>query len=80
MIASQRYYLYRIAADLLPLVLSGNADDSPLPGYTVIELSIQQHSLCDIEQRLRDWYQDLPPQIKRNDRTKASITDPLVNL
>lgn len=76
----QRYQLYRIAADLLPLVLSGNADDSPLPGHTVLEPVVQQNRLKTIEQRMWEWYQNLPYQLKVNDETKASITDPVLTL
>ena len=76
----QRYQLYRIAAELLPLVLSGNADDSPLPGQVFLELAVKQDRLNDIERRMREWYQNLPYQLKVNDRMKAFITDPVITL
>lgn len=52
LIADEKHHLYTIAAELLPFVLSGNPDDSPLPGYTIIEASAKHDGLHDIEQRL----------------------------
>ena len=76
----ERYRLYTIAADLLPFVLSGDPNDSPLPGYAVLNTVAKLDGLKSLEQRLLRWYLHLSPNLKFDSETAMPPCVPHVNL
>ena len=75
-----RYHLYTVATDILPLVLSGSPDESPLPGYPVLDAVAKLQGLGDIEQRLLRWYQGLSPEVSLGDERLTGISGDQINL
>lgn len=74
------FRLYEIAAELRPLVLSGSPQDSPLPGYIILEHEAKISRLRDIEQKLLEWQQNLPLEACIGDKDHSVPTEPLINL
>ena len=79
-INEERYRLYTIAADLLPLVLSGTPEDSPLPGHAVLDRVAKLDGLGDIEQRLLKWYRHLRPEAQVDVKKASRVSGPQVDL
>jgi hypothetical protein len=76
----QRYGLNNIVANLIPFVLSGNPDDSPLPGHVIMDQAAKLDGLNHLEQQLLNWYQDLPAQLRFHETKPSSAAEPLVDL
>jgi hypothetical protein len=76
----ERFRLYAIAADLLPIVLSGNPEDSPLPGHAILDVVAKLDRLRDIDHRLLDWYRDLPLRIQVEANGPSPPAGPQVDL
>lgn len=76
----ERYQLYTIVANMLPIVLSGNAADSPLPGLEILDPVAKLDGLRNVEKALLQWYQDLPPMLQYDSETPTPLADPQVNL
>lgn len=49
------FSLYEIGADICSILLSGNPEDSPLPGYVVMEPSVRLARANKIEHDLLAW-------------------------
>ena len=76
----ERMRLYTVAVELIPLVLSGNPQDSPLPGQSILDPVVKLQRLDDIEQKLLQWYQQLPAGAKVECETDSPPAGPLANL
>lgn len=74
----QRFKLYSIAADLLPAVLGGSPDDSPLPGHVAMHPVANLDRLGNIEQALSTWHRDLPSKALID--TEANAAGPVLDL
>lgn len=64
LVNEQRFKLYVIAAGLLPVLLSGSAIDSPLPGQQILDSSAKLDRLNNIENILTEWRQQQPPEVR----------------
>ncbi|KAK5053935.1 hypothetical protein LTR84_001897 [Exophiala bonariae] len=82
LIDAERFRLFVIASRTLPVVLSGNAQDSPLPNYVILDRQERQDRLTEIEEQLLQWYQELPKilQIQPQSAGDATPPGPLVDL
>jgi hypothetical protein len=56
--------LHEIGLDLLPLVLSGNAVDTPNSDHVILDSSSRLAHVHELEQRLEQWHQSLPASIR----------------
>lgn len=67
--------LYVIGADICSIILSGNPQDSPLPGYIILEPSERLAKAHDIERDLLAWQDDIFPIL-----TPQILSGPVMNL
>ncbi|KAK5081148.1 hypothetical protein LTR05_007942 [Lithohypha guttulata] len=80
MINDARFDLSEITAELVPLSLSGDPQDSPLPGHIILDKVEKQVRLGEVEARLLTWQRSLPPGTRIEDALGAFATSPLVDL
>ena len=80
MLITQTYRLYETAAELSHLVLSGSPQDSPLPGYIILDRGTKLERLHEIRGRLLEWYHNLPREAQIGDMDSSVPTEPLTNL
>lgn len=55
------FSLYVIGVDICSVILSGNPQDSPLPGHIILEPAERLARAHSIEHDLLAWQDDLPP-------------------
>ena len=79
-IHEQRYHLFTIAAELLPLVINGNPQDSPLEGHAVLEPITMLDQLSEIEQKLQKWYRHLPTEAKADIVNETPVSGPVLDM
>lgn len=79
-INDERFRLYVIAADLLPIVLSGNPEDSPLPDHVILDVVAKLERLREIDHRLLDWYHHLPSRVQVEAKGPSPPAGPQVDL
>jgi hypothetical protein len=79
-IDAERYQLYTIAADLLPLVLNANPADSPLPGHPVLNQGSKRERLHEIELQFLEWLNRLPTHIKQVEGSALPLAGPVLDL
>lgn len=73
-----KFDLREIGADILPVMLSGDPEDSPMPGHVTLDLVTRIGRLAALSERLRAWKDDLPPYARIN--TEAVPSWALVEL
>lgn len=76
----QRFELYTIAVELLPLVLSGNPTDSPMPGIVVLDTNAKLDRLREAEEKFTGWYQHLPVEMDLDMSMSTPLAGPVVDL
>jgi hypothetical protein len=76
----ERYQLYAIAANLLPLVLTANPTDSPLPGHPILDRASKQGKLLDLEVQFLEWYNRLPSHIELPEDSSVPLAGPILDL
>lgn len=79
-INNERFRLYTIMADALPVVLTGNPQDSPFPGQAILHSDAKMERLQDIESRLLAWYESLHPQAVYEPDSPSDPAVPLIDL
>lgn len=57
------FSLYVIGADICSVILSGNPQDSPLPGHVILEPSVRLQKAHNIDSELLSWQDALPPTL-----------------
>lgn len=73
--------LYTIAADLIPVLLSGNPGESPLPGFIELDQEAKVFRLYDVADKLIKWRKELPSEISLEDgREQSNVAGPVVDL
>ncbi|KPI38211.1 Nitrogen assimilation transcription factor nit-4 [Cyphellophora attinorum] len=55
-----RFDLREIGADILPSILSGDPDDSPIPGHPILDRTARMERLKWLFERLQTYRDDLP--------------------
>jgi len=79
-VTDELYNLYQIVVDILPLLLAGDPEDSPLPGHVILEWSEKQARLHSVAERLHIWEQHLPPYARFDLDDSSPVAGPLVDL
>lgn len=79
-IDEQRYELFVIVAKLLPLVLSGNPEDSPLDGQVVLDPLTKLDQLGEVELKLLKWHRHLPAEAKLDLGDGLPLIGPLLDM
>jgi hypothetical protein len=73
-----KFDLRDIGADIVPVMLSGDPDDSPSPGHIILDRKVRMVRLEELMRRLQRWKDLLPPYALRN--LDSTPTWPLVEL
>lgn len=55
-----KFDLREIGADIVPVMLSGDPDDSPVPGHIILDRKLRIEKLRYLLDRLHAWHDDLP--------------------
>lgn len=72
--------LYEIGADICSILLSGDPQDSPLPGHTVLEPAIRVAEAHRIEHDLLVWQDEQPPiPITTQSSTNTPLAGPIMD-
>lgn len=83
MIDDTGFSLYEIGADICSILLSGNPQDSPLPGHVILEPEEKLAKSKTIEHDLLTWQDEqpfsLPPMFTEN-LAAPSIAGPVIEL
>lgn len=78
-LTNERIKLYETAAELRSVVLSGNPQDSPLPGYIVLDRDAKLDQIKEVRSKLLAWYNNLPSMALLT-LDAASLPEPLIDL
>lgn len=62
-VLDQLFSLHEIGLDVLPLLLSGNAVDTPNSDFEILDKASRLISVRDLEQRLEKWHRQLPQEL-----------------
>ena len=78
----ERFNLFEIIADTLPILLSGSETDSPLSGHVVLDRQEKLDAVRRIDERLLAWMQCLPSEMKLDPEAMGYLTPaiPVVDL
>ena len=79
-VVNERFKLYEIKADFLPVHLSLDPQESPLPGHLFLDRTAKLARLRDLEQRLHEWHQNLPAGARIASDEGEAAAAPLVDL
>lgn len=66
----QLFSLHEIGLDILPLLLSGNAVDTPNCDFEILDRATRPARVRDLEQRLEKWHRQLPQAISSPETLK----------
>lgn len=69
------FSLYVIGADICSVILSGNPQDSPLPGHVILEPAERLAKAHSIDKDLLAWQDDFSPAL-----TDPPLCGPAMNL
>lgn len=75
-----RINLYEIGIHIIPVLMSGSPDESPLPGHIILEGSEKLTRLGELEQMLHDWHQRLPSYARIHNREESLPSAALIDL
>ena len=79
-VVNERFNLYEIKADFLPVHLSLDPQESPLPGHLFLAKAAKLARLLDIEQKLNEWHQNLLPGARIANDEEEALAAPLIDL
>ena len=77
------YDLFVIGADICSVLLSGNPQDSPLPGHIILEASQRLAKATEIEEALTAWHDELPATftlVANEPQAASEVPGPVVDV
>lgn len=76
-VCHERFKLHEVGAEMIPLLLSGKPDDTPLPGHIILDRDVKLDRLHVVLKNLRTWHDNLPTyaRIERSPSAPPAVVD-----